>query len=288
MGTIFRSLTSVLLILILAALPLGLHNGDAKLVFSIYPMFEAVRNFIHGLLSGESWQYLQGERERLLLEDLIPYWLSSFIYLTVSAIIAVILSVVFGVFSWEKGGRVLNAALGFMGMLPDFILVLLLQLLTVFVHKETGIKTVKVASSSMSEPAIFLPIFTLVIIPLFYLLRSLSERSHEVKGEDYILAAKAKGLRKGSIYLFHVFLNVLPFLKADLHKILSIMLGNLFIIEYLYNTRGITALLFVQQIQFGYQYNLVILCLLSLFLLYLVSLYTLKLLLWLAERGLQG
>jgi peptide/nickel transport system permease protein len=144
-----------------------------------------------------------------------------------------------------------------------------------------------VASSSMSEPAIFLPIFTLVIIPLFYLLRSLSARSHEVKGEDYILAAKAKGLRKGSIYLFHVFSNVLPFLKADLHKILSIMLGNLFIIEYLYNTRGITALLFVQQIQFGYQYNLVILCLLSLLLLYLVSLYTLKLLLWLTERGLQ-
>ncbi|MCP1158957.1 ABC transporter permease subunit [Bacillus infantis] len=287
MATIFRSLTSVVLIIILASLPLGFHNGDAKVVFSIIPMIDEIRDFIQGLKSGESWLYLQGERERPLLEDLIPYWLSSFLYLTVSAVIAVILSVLFGVFLWKKGGRLLNAVLGFTGMLPDFILVLLLQLLTVFVHKETGIKTVKVASSSMSEPAIFLPIFTLVIIPLFYLLRSLSERSHEVKGEDYILAAKAKGLRKGSIYLFHVFLNVLPFLKADLHKILSIMLGNLFIIEYLYNTRGITALLFVQQIQFGYQYNLVIFSLLSLLLLYLVSLYTLKLLLWLIERGLQ-
>ncbi|MGN7399745.1 ABC transporter permease subunit [Cytobacillus praedii] len=180
----------------------------------------------------------------------------------------------------------MNASIGFLGMVPDFLLVLMLQIAVVYVNKNLGVKTFKVASSSIDDPAIFLPILTLIIIPAIYLVRSLSEATSEITAEDYILLAKSKGLSKKYIYFFHVTTNVLPFLKADLHKVLSIMIGNLFIVEYLYNTRGLTSLIFLHSIKFGYQYNLVIICLLSLFILYLFCYHSLRLLLAAAERRL--
>lgn len=178
----------------------------------------------------------------------------------------------------------MNSVLGFIGIIPDFILVLLLQLLVTYIYKKTGVKVLKVASFSMDDPAIFLPIFTLTILPLFYLIRTLNDKTYEVLTEDYILTAKAKGLTKRYIYMNHVTSNVLPFLKADLYKIVGISLSNLFIIEYLYNTRGLTEILFEYPDNFGYQYNLVVITLLSFFVLYIVTLLTIKLFIYLIER----
>ncbi|MEC1895600.1 ABC transporter permease subunit [Cytobacillus firmus] len=142
----------------------------------------------------------------------------------------------------------------------------------------------KVASLSMDDPALFLPIVTLVLIPLIYLIRALNEHTHEVISEDYILTAIGKGLSKPRIYLFHVTTNVLPYLKADLKKITGIMISNLFVVEYLYNTRGVTTMLFQIQVKFGYQYNLVVLCLISIMLLYTSVFYTYKLFISIIER----
>lgn len=284
MALLFRNLMGLVLMLILAALPLGLLKKDDKVKIEISTLFETIKKFIGGLISGESWYYAQGDRIRFIINDLVSYFISSYLYLTVSAIIVILISVLLGIFLWKKSNKWINASLGFIGMVPDFLLVLMLQIAVVYINKSVGIKTFKVASSSISDPAIFLPILTLIIIPLFYLIRSLSETTSEISGEDYILMAKSKGLSKRYIYLFHVTTNVIPYLKADLHKVISIMIGNLFIIEYLYNTRGLTSILFLYQIKFGYQYNLVVICLLSLFVLYLTCYYSLKFLIVAAER----
>ncbi|WP_235822799.1 ABC transporter permease subunit [Cytobacillus massiliigabonensis] len=286
MTALYRHVMSLILLLILAALPLGLFNRDEKVSIDIKGMLTVIKEFFLGLFSGDAWYYSQGGRARLILSDLVSYFLSSYLYLIISTIIVIAISILLGIFFWKKSNRWVNASLGFLGMVPDFLLVLMLQIAVVYVNKSLGIKTFKVASSSIDDPAIFLPIFTLIIIPSIYLIRSLSETTSEITAEDYILLAKSKGLSKKYIYVFHVTTNVLPFLKADIHKVLSIMIGNLFIVEYLYNTRGLASFIFVHSNKFGYQYNLVILCLLFLFILYLICYYSLRFLLAAAERWL--
>ena len=286
MTTFYRNLMSLFLLLILVALPLGLINIDKKVSLNVEGMVVVIKDFFLGLFSGDTWYYSQGERTRLIFSDLVSYFLSSYLYLIISAIIVMVISISLGIFFWKKSNRWINTSLGFLGMVPDFLLVLMLQIAVVYLNKRLGVKTFKVASSSIDDPAIFLPILTLIIIPAIYLVRSLSEATSEIMAEDYILMAKSKGLGKKYIYLYHVTTNTLPFLKADLHKVLSIMMGNLFIVEYLYNTRGLTSFIFVHSSKFGYQYNLVIICLLSLFVLYLFCYHSIRLLLAVVERWL--
>ncbi|MFE8698208.1 ABC transporter permease subunit [Cytobacillus sp. FJAT-53684] len=275
---------SIILLFFLAALPLYLYNMDGKLIFQPFEIPNEITNFIVGLFNGESYFYMQGDRRRFLLSDLSSFFLSSYFYLTSSLLIVIILAFILGIWFWKKSEKWVNSILGFIGIIPDFILVLLLQLLVTYIYKKTGVKVLKVASLSMDDPAIFLPIFTLCILPLFYLIRTLNDKTYEVLTEDYILTAKAKGLTKRYIYIKHVTSNVLPFLKADLYKIVGISLSNLFIIEYLYNTRGLTEILFEYPDNFGYQYNLVVITLLSFFLLYIGTLSTIKLFIFLVER----
>ncbi|PLR94433.1 ABC transporter permease subunit [Bacillus sp. T33-2] len=279
-----NQLISLAVLLLLAALPLYLVNTDTGVAVQLHGILEEVKKFVAGLFNGQSFYYLQGGREGLLLNDLTSFFLSSFTYLTVSLLIVVILSFFLGIWFWKMSERWLNSLLGFVGFIPDFILVLLFQLLVTYIFKTTGIKTVKVASLSMEEPAIFLPIVSLIIVPLFYLIRTLAERTYEVLTQDYILTAKSKGLSKKYIYVNHVTSNVLPFLKADLHKIVGIAISNLFIIEYLYNTRGLTEILFEYPIKFGYQYNLVAITLIAFFVLYLATFLSIKLFILAVER----
>lgn len=247
-------------------------------------IFEEIGQFFSGLFSGSSFYYEQGDRVRNLLVDMPRYFKSSFFYLFWSSFIVLILAFLLGIFFWKKSDKLLNNFFGFFGMIPDFILISLLQLFVVFIYQKTGVRLAQVASLSTEDPAILLPLITLILIPLIYIVRTLNERTQDVLREDYILTAISKGLKKKSIYLYHVTTNVTPFFKADLHKILAIMISNLFIVEYLFNTGGITALLFQHQMKFGYQYNLVIFCFLALFILYVILYFFLKLLILLVER----
>jgi len=264
----FVHIGSILFVFILAACPYVFVQLEEGTHFKPSTIFIVIKQFINGLFSGESFYYIQGDRTRFILSDMGSYFLGSFLYLFASGTVVLILAFVLGIWLWKGSERYLNRVIGFLGILPDFVFILLMQLFVTFIFQSTGIKTVKVASFSSDAPAVFLPLLSLIIIPLLYVIKTLNEETKDVLTQDYILTGIAKGLNKKQIYLYHVTTNVTPFFKADLHKILSIMIGNLFIVEYLFNIRGMTRLLFVTQTTFGYQYNLVIFCLFGLFLLY--------------------
>lgn len=284
MTSLIRISINIIVLLILAAIPLGFSNMDGRVNVNISIMFANINSFFQGLFSGDSWYYYQGDRVRFIISDLFSFFISSYLYMIVASFLVVILSIILGIFFWKKSSKWLDASLGILGVIPDFLLVLLLQLSVVYINKNFGVSTFKVASSSVSDPAIFLPLFTLVLVPLFYLVKSLSDVTFDVSTENYVLTAKSKGLSKFYIYVYYVSLNVFPYLKADLFKVTSILIGNLFIVEYLYNTRGLTSILFQYQVHFGYQYNLVVMCLLSFFILYLACYFTIWLFIVTVER----
>ncbi|WP_306009993.1 peptide ABC transporter permease [Bacillus sp. MMSF_3328] len=282
--SILTQIAGFLVLLLVAALPLYLYNLDGKVIFLPSNIPGEVLAFIKGLFTGESYYYMQGDRRRFLLFDLLSFFIVSYVYVSVSLAIVIVFSFIFGIWLWKKSEKWVNSILGFVGFIPDFILVLMLQLSVTYIYKQTGMRVAKVASLSLEEPAILLPVLTLTILPLLYLVRSLNDRTFEVASEDYILTAVSKGLTKRQIYLYHVTSNVLPFLKADIYKIVGITTANLFIIEHLYNTRGLTEILFEYPVNFGYQYNLVVISLLSFFILYIAVLFTMKFIIFGIEK----
>ncbi|GKU83441.1 hypothetical protein NCCP28_28370 [Niallia sp. NCCP-28] len=260
---------SIVFIFILAAFPYAFYQTGENVSFKPSMFLSVMKEFFIGLFSGDSFYYAQGDRTRFILSDMGNAFLESFLYLFAAGLVVLILAFILGIWLWRGSERFLNKVIGFLGILPDFVLILLMQLLVTFIYQSTGIKTVKVASFSSDDPAVLLPLLSLIIIPLLYVIKTLNEETKDVLTQDYILTGVAKGLNRKQIYLYHVTTNVTPFFKADLHKILSIMISNLFIVEYLFNIRGMTSMLFLTQTTFGYQYNLVIFCLLGLFFLYL-------------------
>lgn len=265
----------VLLIFFLAGLPLllGVEGSNITLTWSA-PLQNGL-NYVKGLAGGDSFMFFAGKTPRNFLDILPIYFLTSSLYLVSSAFIGVNLGILLGMLSSRLRSGLIKDTIGFLSAVPDFIIILLLQRGAVFLHDLAGMRVMRVATVTLQEPAIFLPLFTMALLPAMYLIRTVSNHTDYVLGQDYIQCAKAKGLSPVRIYLHHVFTNIIPYIKADTHKIAGIMLANLFISEYLFNIFGLTRLLFKYGFQFfrfsytvNYQYNLVVNTLLAIALLY--------------------
>lgn len=281
----FAQLLSLIFLLVLAAFPLVLFSGNSgEIVFNVSGVFAIIKVFFIGLFSGDSYYFTQGDRSVFIFTVIGDSFADSFYYLIITGISVLALTFLLGIWFWKVNERFFGKVISLLGILPDFILILLLQLFVTIVYKNFGIKLAKVASFDSNDTAVLLPIITLIIIPLLYAVKALNEKTKDVLTQDYILTAIAKGVKKKDIYLYHVTANVTPYLKADLHKILAIMISNLFIVEYIFNLNGITALFFQTQAYFGYQYNLVIFCLVALFLLYGAVFFLLYMLIIFMER----
>jgi len=266
--SIYALIGVMVIIFILSSLPDALHDKNGRISFTPSSSWDSMTTYIAGIANGESFQYIQGKnRVRNFIEDIGKFFITSFLYLFISAICIVLISLMMSIWQALSKREWVKDIVGFCGFMPDFVLILFLQMGVVFLYKTTGTSVAMVASKSFAEPAIFLPLVTLTIIPAIYLIRTLSEKTYDVLTEEYILTAKSKGLKKMTIILQHVIRNVLPYLKADLHGMMAIMMGNLFIVEYLFNIPGVTKLIFSEA---DYQFNLTVNGLLTLVLIYIL------------------
>jgi peptide/nickel transport system permease protein len=108
--------------------------------------------------------------------------------------------------------------------------------------------------------------------------------------QDYILYAKARGFGRRHIFFKEIMPGLIQVLEGDLTKVTLIVLSNLFIAERLFILSGITTFLFHYGFQKpnifggGYQFNIVVNCLIYLFLLFFIVRTGLKLLLLLIRK----
>ncbi|MBH8605933.1 ABC transporter permease subunit [Thermoactinomyces sp. CICC 10522] len=233
-----------------------------------------VYDYLAGVPSGKSFIYKKKISETMnsqvvepknFFQEILPSFIDSALYLTIAGVFSLLFGVWAGMRLATAGESVKNF-FSFFNTVPDFILALLLQLAVVAIYKATGILIAEVASTSL-DTAIVLPLLTLFHLPFLYIVQMVSHQTNRVLREDYILTAKSKGLKKGYIYAQHVLRNVLPFIKGDLFKIYSMMIGNLFIVERLFNLQGITDFLIDHVIE---DYNTVVNCFWCLVLLFLL------------------
>ncbi|NBD23150.1 ABC transporter permease subunit [Paenibacillus glycinis] len=264
---------TLLVVLLFAMFPAVLHSDpmDGVLHVDWKNGFSSIRDYVEGFGNGQAFRYLSGSNELSFWSQIGDSFSITLFYMAVGALAGITIGVLLGVYFAVSRAAWLKRILELTSVLPDFVIVLLLQFLIVYLATETGFVFFKVASPTMDDPAIALPLLSTVIIPANYMIRNVALHMNLTLTEDYISFAKARGLGKTYIIFFHAVPNVLPYLKADLHKFMGILFGNLFIFEYLYNLNGVTLLVFSNAFAFGnYQYNLVVNGILTLFVLYAI------------------
>ena len=271
-------------ILLVAAGPDVLSTDRGAVVFRPRAVTEDVVSYVRGLADGSSFAYGRWD-ERSLLDGLGSRVLTSYRYMVSAGLLAVVLGPLLG--TWLTAGRRdrTKDVVATVGAVPNFILALLLQIGVVAVYKATGFRLAHVATIDLSRQAVFLPLLVLTLAPTIYLIRSVSSRVYQVTSEQYILAAKARGLGRLRIYRTHVLLNVTRFLRADLARVAGVILADFFIVDYLFNLRGITTFIFfgMNRGNGGYRYGLAVNGLLVALFLYLGVYLTLRVFVVLVE-----
>ncbi|SFS54274.1 ABC transporter permease subunit [Paenibacillus sp. BC26] len=268
-------------VFVFAMIPDVLMQGhmDGSLHFLWSNGLTSFEDYLAGIANGDAFRFLSGKTERSFWAQIGSSLTLTFSYMAVGAVIGMTLGILLGIYFSVTRKQWLKGLLELTSVLPDFVIVLLLQVLIVLIADKTGLVMFQVASFTTDDPAIALPLISTIIIPGIYMIRNVALHMSQTLTEDYISFAKARGLGKRYIIFFHALPNVLPFVRADVHKFLGILFGNLFIFEYLYNLNGVTLLVFSNAYAYeGYQYNLVVNGLFTLLLLYAVMLLLMKVL----------
>lgn len=214
---------------------------------SLSNLFEYVKDlgsFFTGLFQTESWMY-QAPRspgDYSLLGTLWePYVYSMQLFLG-AILLGFALAFMFAFaanFLSQKIMRWVKRILDLLESVPDVVIAVSLQALSIYIYKSSGVDLFRVAGY-MDENVYFAPIVTLAIMPMISLFKILLFRIEEEFLKDYVVFLKSKGIHKTGILVRHVLKNVLPTTFQHSKVIIWTTLSSQFIIEYLFNTHGVT------------------------------------------------
>ncbi|PFA68679.1 ABC transporter permease [Bacillus sp. AFS015802] len=211
-------------------------------LYNVVGYMEEFIKFIFVFLDGTNWSYsYKGVTVDFL--DMLwgPYLYSLQIIggaLGIGLGIAFILTV-FTIFLPRPLTSALKKVLNLLETVPDLMFAFMLQLLIVSVFKYFGVELMNFAE--YGEEKVFLaPMITLSIIPMISFFRILLFIMEEELLKPHIEFAQSKGMSKGRILFFHVLKNISPSLFYHGKLIIWGMLSSLFIIETIFNMKGIT------------------------------------------------
>ncbi|QQZ11303.1 ABC transporter permease subunit [Heyndrickxia vini] len=273
----------VVIIFIVTSIPsmFGISNkhGEAILEFHPEDMFMNIPTFFTSLQVGTFGTYSINGVAHSVLNDIQSFSKNSAILLFSSILVALLFSLIFGVFlSYLKMTKLFRWFINIFSIIPDFIIIIFSIAVAVEFYKWTNIRVITLSPFSESVNLWF-PISILSLMPTFYLFKMISSRYIELSGMEYIRTAVGKGLDRHYINGRHILKNLIPYIFADLKKALSFTIGNLFIIEYLFNIKGLTIFIFAD-----YQFQKVFLSLLILLAIATLCYLFIKLLFYMIER----
>ncbi|MBY6038060.1 ABC transporter permease subunit [Fictibacillus nanhaiensis] len=184
--------------------------------------------------------YYKGKMLPLFPDILIPYISSLKIFasaLSISVLTTFLLTYAIMLFPIHLK-RFVQFILFILESLPDIFVVIMFQVFIIWLYKETDILLFQI-TNTYQNPALFLPIICLSILPTMYLVRILLLLLEDESSKQYVELAKGKGLRRPFILAVHIFRNALFSMFYHSKTMFWFMLSNLFMIEYLLNTNGI-------------------------------------------------
>ena len=183
-------------VFLLAALPDVLTIENDRVVLHLSMFAADIGGYFRGLLGGDSFLYRPAYTNvpyRSVLSDIVRPFLTSFAYAGVSAVTAMLIGAIGGMLVVAYRKEQVKDVVSLFGIVPDFVMILLLQLIVVAMYKATGIHVARVATITQDEPALLLPLLILTLIPAVFILRSISNRTYMVTTEEFVLVARAQG-----------------------------------------------------------------------------------------------
>jgi len=272
----------LVLILFLSALPeiISVNNVEKSLDWNWTKLPEIYGSFFSEISKGSLGTYQLGSQTREISGDIGDNFVTSLILMVSGVVVGVIISIVFGIFvSRFRLTKWFRLIINLIAAIPDFMLIVISLFIAIKIYQITGFRMISLRPDA-GLLNMWFPIILIALSPTLYLFKLVSLKYYQTSGEDYIRTAVSKGLSSNYINFQHVFKNIEPFIFAELTKIISLAVGNLFIIEYLLNVPGITKFIFqsnqIQPIAIG---------LFSMLLISLIVYFTVRLLFYLFKRG---
>jgi peptide/nickel transport system permease protein len=271
-----------LLVILVCGGPLMLYTVKEEVVFEPERMVSHTVYLFEQMASGSLGTYYVGETERDIATDILPFAQNTFELLFFSVLIAVVASLLFGLFLQRFGVvRKVQRVLDILSTIPDFILIFFSILAAIHFYKLTNIRIITLSPTSDAANNWF-PLTVLAIGPTIFLMKVVSLKYMQIGGEDYIKTAVAKGMGVWHILVHHVYKNIQPFLLADLKKAIAITVANLFIVEYTLNVIGLTRFIFSKHSP--YQFNAAVMGLMGIVFLSILVYLLIRGILYLFER----
>lgn len=271
-----------ILILFLASLPLMIQVNpvEKSLDWNFQVLPKIYGNFLSEITSGSLGTYQLGAQIRDISDDIGRYFFTSLKIMLIGVNVGIIFSLIFGIFiSRFRLTKVFNVFLNILSAIPDFILIVFALIFAVKIYKHTGIRIISLRPEAGPLNTWF-PTILVGLAPTLYLFKLVAVKYYQTSGEDFVRTAVAKGMKLNYINFQHVYKNVEPFIVAELTKVISLAIGNLFIIEYLLNVPGITKFIF----QSG-SFQPIAIGLYSMLFISIIVYISVRLLLYLFKRG---
>ncbi|WP_051348715.1 ABC transporter permease subunit [Peribacillus kribbensis] len=236
---LFYYLLGALGIVFVSIVPSVISSGQ---IYNIPLYFKEFYRFVLVFIKPENWVYTYKNVPMPILDFLKePYIYSAKIFISgillgfAAALLLALLTLFLPYYVIDPIKRVL----GVLETVPDLLIAVFLQVTVVAIFKKTGVMLVNFAV--LGDETIYLaPILTLAILPAIYLFRLLLMLVEEEQIKPYTEYAMAKGMGRFRIVTIHNFRNIFPSIFHHSKILVWGGMSSLFIVEYIYNTRGLT------------------------------------------------
>lgn len=215
---------------------LVIENGKIYTNFSFYLVMKKTVLYTRNL-------FTSGLGKTIRSTDVLHYITAPF-YNSIKLLIGVlVISLIIGIakgmvdsYRSNKSNKLKSIGTLFTLSLPDVFVVVFIQILIVYLHKNN------IFSLFFKYEVIrkfFIPLFCLSIIPTVYISRITFTIIQEEVQKEHIKAAKAKGSSKLSIFFNDILIVIIIKIINTLSYILTIIISNLIIVEFLFYYPGI-------------------------------------------------
>lgn len=169
-------------------------------------------------------------------------WAKSSLLLVAGMSLALLAGVLVGigtaVTARRKGRGALLTATFLMLALPDFLIVVFLQRLTVILYRNFDISLFPILSDQSARGWV-MPALAIGLLPAAYLSRMAAIAIDDINRQDYVRTAHAKGLHPSRVIFAHVLKNAVSRIAAYLPNAAAFAVSAMLVVEYLTNYDGL-------------------------------------------------
>ncbi|MBO8156588.1 MAG: ABC transporter permease subunit [Bacillaceae bacterium] len=212
-------------------------------VYNVWAYMKELGNFVVTFVQPDSWIFLYKGQPRPVLEFLWEPYVYSMQVLLSAIFLGIILAFILALitmFSPRAVKVTVKRILDVLESIPDVMIAFFITFFVVIFFKKTGILLFKFVTLGQNEQIYLAPIVTLAILPMVSLFKVLLLLIEEEMLKHYVEFAKSKGIKETGLVFVHILRNVIPSTFYHAKIILWGSLSSLFIVETLFNMRGIT------------------------------------------------